>query len=642
MKKNLLLSGLLVLGLGAMAQTPRLSLVEEFTGETCPPCASYNPAFNTLLATPNSLAKVVAIKWQVPIPSAPSATWSLYQTNKTEINWRYSTYGYGINSAPSVRIDGQMPTVFGAAGQNITQMNANVFNTAQANMSAFSVTMNRAWDATGSAINVTVNIAATATFNAVGSLVFRLVMVEREIIFATAPGSNGEKHFEDVAIKSFPDIQNGTPMASNWIIGQTQTIVLNCPIPSYCRKKSEIAFVGIVQDDGNRKVAQAVRASKEALTNDAVAIAAQVGVVCTPNFIPVATIKNEGLDPITSATISSNVNGGANNTTVWTGNLASGATTTVALNSLNTPTTNGSNNLSYTITATNAVDFNTTNNSAKVSFAVANNYQGAPVAEGFVLGAFPPVGFTNVNPDNGPTWARVTGIGGYGLSSQAAKYNFFTNLSIGDKDEFILPPVDLSGANAPTLDFDIAYVQRNATSDDKLEIFVSTNCGANWTSVFSQSGALMTTLPPQTIAYSPGAGDWRTESITLTGYNQGSVLVKFVTTNDNGNNLYIDNINLSQSAPVGIAKNTTSTFNAFVYPNPARELVNVRVNTPIAGKGSIKVVNAIGQLVFEKQTNLTSGTNVIELNSKELSNGIYSVMIESSGSTVVKTLSINK
>lgn len=54
------------------AQTPRLVLYEEFTGENCPPCASINPALNALLALPTNTPKVQSIKWQVPIPSAPS------------------------------------------------------------------------------------------------------------------------------------------------------------------------------------------------------------------------------------------------------------------------------------------------------------------------------------------------------------------------------------------------------------------------------------------------------------------------------------------------------------------------------------------------------------------------------------------
>ena len=96
MKKTLLTMAVIA-GLQLMAQspTPRLSLFEEFTGENCPPCAATNPALNALLAQPTNTAKVVAIKWQVPIPSAPSNTWSLYQTNKAEIDWRYKSTAAG-------------------------------------------------------------------------------------------------------------------------------------------------------------------------------------------------------------------------------------------------------------------------------------------------------------------------------------------------------------------------------------------------------------------------------------------------------------------------------------------------------------------------------------------------------------------
>ncbi len=80
MKKNLLVFGLFLLAISVSAQTPRLSLYEEFTGETCPPCAAVNPYLNSLLASPTNSPKVVAIKWQVPIPSASSKPWSLYQT----------------------------------------------------------------------------------------------------------------------------------------------------------------------------------------------------------------------------------------------------------------------------------------------------------------------------------------------------------------------------------------------------------------------------------------------------------------------------------------------------------------------------------------------------------------------------------
>ena len=71
--------------------------------------------------------------------------------------------------------------------------------------------MQRDWNYNCSAITVTVNITATAPFHGIaspGKLKFRCVMVERLIQFSVQPGTNGEKNFEDVAIKSFPTLQS--------------------------------------------------------------------------------------------------------------------------------------------------------------------------------------------------------------------------------------------------------------------------------------------------------------------------------------------------------------------------------------------------------------------------------------------------
>lgn len=653
MKKNLLVAGLILSGLCAFAQTPRLSLYEEFTGETCPPCAATNPGLNALLSSPTNTPKIVAIKWQVPIPSAPSNTWSLYQTNKTEIDWRwrplsYPGYGYtpAINSAPSSKIDGQEATVFGAASGHPANLTSGVIATAQSYTSAFSVTMNRAWAPSGTAITLTINILATANFTPVGNLVFRTVMVERLIQFSVQPGTNGEKNFEDAAIKSFPTLQSGVPLTSGvWTNGQSQTFTLSCTIPSYVRKRSEIAFVGFIQDDGNQKVAQAVRADKQPVPDDAMAVAAKVDVACSNTIAPTVTIKNNGLNAITAMTLSPFIDGTAGSATNWTGNLASGATTVITLNAIASPTTAGAHTFSYNISAMNAADIDPTNNSAKVSYVVATSYQGNPVAEGFVATAFPPTGWTYVNPNgSGNGWSRTTATGGYNLTSSCAKYDFFGNTVVGDQDELFLPPMDLSGANAPIISFDIAYAQRTSTSNDQLDLMASKDCGATWTNVFSQAGALMTTVGLYNTAYVPDPNDithWRTEMVQLTGFNVSNVLLKFVTTNDNGNNLYIDNVNLAQT-PVGINPVSNSAYKVSVYPNPASASANVRVAAPKAGNVKITVVNIIGQTLIEKQAGVSAGANIITLDVKDFATGVYSVIVESENGVVVNKLNINK
>jgi hypothetical protein len=646
MKKITLSFSLLITSLTVFSQTPRLSLYEEFTGENCPPCASANPPLNLLLASPTNTPKIVAIKWQVPIPSAPSNTWSLYQTNKVEIDWRWKTlasggYGYtpAINSAPSSKIDGQEASVFGASSGHPANLNNNVISSAAAVPSEFSINMTRAWNQAYSAVNLTVNIQATQSFSATGNLIFRLVMIERHVHFVTAPGTNGEKDFEDVAVKSFPTLQNGTPMtAGTWSVGQTQTFTINCPLPSYIRDKSEIAFVGFIQDDGNQKVAQAGLANSEGLSNDAKAISAFVpNLSCTNTIAPDVTIKNNGNNGITNFTITPYIDGIIKPIFSWSGNLAVGASTTMAIGSISV--SGGSHTFSYNISAVSGTDNNLVNNSATTKFVTISNYQTTPIVEGFTS-TFPPLKWSTFNATSGPSWVKSTSCGGFGLSSESTKMDFYT-YAVGTINELILPPINLAGAITPTLTFDLAYATY-ATEADKLEVFVSDDCGDNWTNVYDKSGTNLNTAPATTSPFVPSAAQWRKESVNLFGYSNPSILIKFVATSAYGNNLYIDNVNLSQLNPVGIFSSPLSNINIEVFPNPTSGDFNLTVNSINNSNYRINLINSLGQVIFEKNFNFSIGINNIQIDTKQYPEGIYNVVLESNSLKSTKKITIIK
>jgi hypothetical protein len=646
MKKSTLSFCFLITCLAVFSQTPRLSLYEEFTGENCPPCASANPPLNLLLASPTNTPKIVAIKWQVPIPSAPSNTWSLYQTNKVEIDWRWKTlasggYGYtpAINSAPSSKIDGQEASVFGASSGHPANLNNNVISSAAAIPAAFSINMTRAWNQAYSAVNLTVNIQATQSFSATGNLIFRLVMIERHVHFVTAPGTNGEKDFEDVAVKSFPTLQNGTPMtAGTWSVGQTQTFTINCPLPSYIRDKSEIAFVGFIQDDGNQKVAQAGLANSEGLSNDAKAVSAFVpNLSCTNTIAPDVTIKNNGNNGITNFTITPYIDGIIKPIFSWSGNLAVGASTTMAIGSISV--SGGSHTFSYNISAVSGTDNNLVNNSATTKFVTISNYQTNPIVEGFTS-AFPPLNWSTFNATSGPSWVKSTSCGGFGLSSESTKMDFYT-YAAGTINELILPPINLAGVITPTLTFDLAYATY-ANEADKLEVFVSDDCGDNWTNVYDKSGTNLNTAPATTSPFVPSAAQWRNESVNLFGYSNPSILLKFVATSAYGNNLYLDNVNLSQLNPVGVFSTPLSNINIEVFPNPTSGDVNLTVNSINNSNYRINLINSLGQVIFEKNFNFSIGINNIQIDTKQYPQGIYNVVLESNSLKTTKKITLIK
>lgn len=628
----------MIAGITAFAQTPRLSLFEEFTGETCPPCASTNPGLNLTLNA--NASKVISIKWQVPIPSAPSNTWSLYQTNPAEANTRLGYYS--VNSAPQGRMDGQALTVFGAGSNHAVNCTPSLINTAQAITSPFAITMARAWDATCSSVNLTVTIQASANFSTTSALNLKTVMVERLIQFSVQPGTNGEKDFENAAIKSFPTI-SGMSIGNNWTVGQTQTFTLNCPIPAYTRNKNEVALICFIQNEANKNVLQAAMADKVALPTEALtALDTKVGVTCSSTFAPQIIIKNNGTNAITAFTVMPYTNAIAGTPTQWTGNLAVGATNTLVLDPTATPTASGVHTFSYTLVMANP--YNLFNVSNKVNFLVATNSQIGTIDEDFAFAAFPPPNWTRVNSNNGPTFSRVVNTGAFADLNDygAAKFDFYTNTAIGDEDELYLPPTNLDGSGVPVLKFDIAKAQRNS-ENDKLDILVSGDCGATWTNVYSKAGSVLATTGATTSVFNAlQPSDWISETITLSGFALPNVLVKFKVTNDNGNNLYLDNINLSQPNPSGIATIDREAANLSIFPNPAANETILSIATADAGNATIKVLNAIGQLVYTKQTLVNPGSTNIKLDTKEFANGIYFLVVESGNKSSTKKLVISK
>lgn len=488
---------------------------------------------------------------------------------------------------------------------------------------------------TSTSADVFVTIQATAPYTTSGNLVFRNVLVERLINFSVQPGTNGEKDFNDAARKSYPTLQNGTSLPSTWTVGQVVTFSMNCVFPSYIMSKSQIEFVGFVQNETTQKVEQTTRTDIQHLGFDASAVSPYVGFVCNSSntLAPTVAVRNDGLGTITAMTITPYIDGLAKNVTTWTGSLTTGLSTFINLNAITSATISGQHTFSYNITALNSADNNLSNNGAKTNYYSVYNYQSNPIVEGFGGSAWPYTGWSVNNANGGSaTWAFQSGVEAYNMGiGNCMKYGFFKNTVIGDKDELMLPPVDLTGIGTPTMSFDVAYILRTASSSDKLEVMASKDCGTTWTSVWSASGSnLATNQSPSANEYiTPAVEDWSNYIINLPGFNQANVLVKFVTTNNNGNNLFLDNVNLSSSSiPDAIAKNKQNGLGVTVFPNPNAGIANVQVGSKINQTAKLIVMNALGQLVFEKQLTLTAGTNNTMIDLGSITDGIYTISIE--------------
>ncbi|OWY25003.1 hypothetical protein C7N43_17450 [Sphingobacteriales bacterium UPWRP_1] len=198
-----------------------------------------------------------------------------------------------------------------------------------------------------------------------------------------------------------------------------------------------------------------------------------------------------------------------------------------------------------------------------------------PDAQNFST-AFPPSGWNIANPDAATTWTSQTSI----CNSTSAVITNFVYNAPGQQDFLNSPLFDLSGLTSATLSFDVAYARYDATFFDALQVQISTDCGQNFTAVYNKSGSVLATAPDITAAFTPAdCSQWRTETIDLTPYCGNTVLLRFAAINGFGNNLFIDNINLSSNAPPagvrieakvwleGTYNNANSNMNTYLRQN---------------------------------------------------------------------------
>jgi PKD repeat protein len=210
-----------------------------------------------------------------------------------------------------------------------------------------------------------------------------------------------------------------------------------------------------------------------------------------------------------------------------------------------TVTYNTAGTYAVTLVATNANGSDTETKTAYIT-VVASTATALPLNEGFTATTFVPTGWSLINNNASATsWARTTTVGNAPTTGNAM---WFNNFAYNDSDDDVvrLKPLVFTGLSSAQITFDVAYAPYNAANYDGLEVLISTDCGSTFTSVYSKSYTTLATAAATTAAFVPTTAQWRTETISLTPYiGQANVIVAFKNLSGYGNNLYVDNINVT-------------------------------------------------------------------------------------------------
>ena len=366
------------------AQNERVLLFECFTNTSCPPCAQQNPALDALIDANGD--RIAAIKYHMswPGPNDP-----MYLHNTADNDARRGVYN--VNAVPHTVVDGIR---FSNQPGYLNQSSVNNWLAIESPLE-----LRLAYELDETAGIITVHVMGRASTAIAGSCKLYVGVIEKEIHYNSAPGSNGERDFYSVMKKLLPS-------ATGTYIGEMAEGDYFAYTFSWewvnVYNVDQLDAIAWVQNQNSREVYQACRSSQTLepfFANEAgVSNVSNVkSVNCSGNAAPRVLLSNFGSNPLTSAELEIWVYDELLKTVNWTGNLPTFASEKVELGEVNFDIeANQEKTLTVKIKSVNGgADEASTNDIALYDF------KGAPETVGKVLKL-------TIHTDNNPqetTWA---------------------------------------------------------------------------------------------------------------------------------------------------------------------------------------------------------------------------------------------
>jgi|GEM_PF-595306 len=643
-------------GLGAAAQQ-RTVLYEEFSSDNNPSCATANPVFWGLCNTGANPTKMIELTYMASIPSGTDSFY--YQDSavtNNRLNYYNSALAYtlvGGAFAPSGFRDGLTPDVdSGIPGQPMYMSQYDI-DSEYANPSNFNLSVTNSWNATYDSVYVSVSVLCVNAYVDPGTnLMLRLALVQN-VSFSTPPGSDGETNFNHVVQAMYPTA-TGTSVGSVWLLGSSATYTFACAMPYYVNKSGSPVMVAWLQNDSSMFVEQAAMATPLAgLNHDAALISASgPGFACVPsgtyNAPHSVVLQNNGISPLTSATIYYSIDGGALSSYTWTGGLATSASVTVTMPTIPVAVSGASPHMIYDSVAMpdGFTDLAPGNNVATSGFFVENSTGlSMPFTTGFET-AQNQFYSDNLVPTDSEQWEIYTNGAGPSFAHRgvyAASYHCY-NFNAGDVAVLTMPEVVTSIPSA--MDFWVSYAEFSSTAGtfgDTLDVVYSTDCGATWTTIWTQSGAALATVPTDSNFYMPtDSTNYVEQSISLNTVPSGAI-IGFSGHSGYGNNIWLDDINIRTGPPLSTQQIAATPTTISLFPDPARESTTLTFGLTTSGAVQITIVDALGRTIATiADGNLPSGAHSMTINTAQYAEGVYTLVLRCNDGITTKRFVVMK
>ena len=270
-------------------------------------------------------------------------------------------------------------------------------------------------------------------------------------------------------------------------------------------------------------------------------------------------------------------------------------------------------------------------NAANTVGPFVESFENAPISSGNWAVLY------NQDPVDG--W-RVTNSAYVSSNTSLMVHNY--SLSRGQLHTILSPSYDFTAIGTPTMTFKYAYARKNSDNNDLLKVYISTNCGQTWVVRGNYDAEDILTGGIKTNDWYPNSGQWATKTVNnLSGYaNKENVRFKFEFTSDGGNNLFIDDINIT--GPLGLEDATNNDLQLTVYPNPAKDIINIDFSVDKDYQAVFRLVDIAGkQLATLGIMELIQGDNHLTFNVPAgTTTGLYFLQMEAGGKVFTKKIII--
>lgn len=379
----------------------------------------------------------------------------------------------------------------------------------------------------------------------------------------------------------------------------------------------QVAFVGI-NDWGNNLYVDNIRIITDDFRNvNLKEVLSPPPVTCSPTMSPILRVRNSG-SSAANLEIQYIVNGVTKTEMVDVEDFVAGTEIEIPLTNVIT-LNEGENTVSFSIVNVDGLeDADPSDNTLTRTVIYSAAASAIPFRETFESDM---VNWISVNPASNEPWVQSE-IDGNG----SMVYKGFTNTVVGDEAWLVSPVLDLSSATEASLQFLTSY-RRGINGSEHLELRASIGCDAPFDDVLlSWSGSNLESQTSEDEWAPASKDDYSEKNINLHAVTGAKdVRLAFVVTNDNANNLHLDDIEFFLSDfPVDV-----EIEDAFiVYPNPAtpESEITLVFNLAEPTAGQIEIIDAMG-----KQTGRVDVPNLLNqalpLDFSNQGSGVYIIRV---------------